>query len=337
MKKKFSILFFIIGTWLFLLFIYNYGSEANDFGILIPTVMSAVALINSYLINYIFIPKFYFPNKHLKFIFSIISILVISTYIQILFVFSIFVYTKFDIQSITPRILDIIIIISTAWLVTLASISIIQTSNASERAKKQEELTKEKYQIELQLLKSQINPHFLFNTLNSIYVLANKKSDKTADIVIKLSQTLDFLLYKSSLSQIEIIKEIEFINDYIELEKLRYGEKLNISLSVNLSNPQRKIEPMLFIPLVENAFKHGVRHERKKANIEIKISDKTGIEFNMINSKPIYKSEQKKGGIGLSNVRNRLEKLYENNYIFLTENNKSNFKTNLKIELPNEC
>ncbi len=184
------------------------------------------------------------------------------------------------------------------------------------------------------MLKSQINPHFLFNTLNSIYVLAKKKAEETPEMVLRLSQILDFLLYETGSSQVEIIREIEFIRDYIELEKLRYGKKLEVSVQVDIRDPQRKIEPMIFIPLVENAFKHGVKGERRKAIVHIEISDRDGIRFHIRNSKPVSGVPASKGGIGLKNLQSRLEKIYGEGFRIRTDDAPGLYTVDLEVVKP---
>ena len=247
-------------------------------------------------------------------------------------VFGLYIHIRFDMLSVTPRLQDVLVIISSTWLIILGSTSIKQTYNASEKARIYQELQKEKYETELKMLKAQINPHFLFNTLNSIYVLSKKKSDKTPEIVLKLSQMLDFVLYRNGESKIEIAKEMEFITDYIDLEKVRYENKLDIKLKVDLKNPHQKIEPMLFIPLVENAFKHGVKHERQKARVNIHVSDKSGIKFAISNSKPNYKPNNEKGGIGLENLKGRLEKFYPDNYKLQINDTTDMFYAHLQLK-----
>ncbi|MDW7691249.1 histidine kinase [Flammeovirgaceae bacterium SG7u.111] len=331
MKKYLGQFIFIFFSWLILFFVYNYRVPAQKFGVLIPTFMACIAILNSNLFNNWIIPKYYFWKAHFQFFFYSFAVVVLGTYFQMLFVFGLFVYIKFDLESVTPRLQDVLVIVSSTWLVILAGIATRQTKVAVEKATKQEALQKEKVEIELKMLKSQINPHFLFNTLNSIYVLAKKKSDETPQMVLKLSDILDFLLYECNSDQIEIGKEIEFIKDYLDLEKLRYGHKLELNISINLETPHKKIEPMLMIPLVENAFKHGVKPERKKAVVDIDISDALGLNFRIENSIPSVKSEEHKEGIGLANLKGRLEKLYPDQAKLELINNESSFFAHLSI------
>jgi two-component system, LytTR family, sensor kinase len=293
--------------------------------------MTVVAVITSWLLNLRVIPRYYQTKRYRESVFIFIAIFILSTYVQVLFVFSIFIIIRFDLESVIPRMQDVLVIIANTWLIILAGVSISQIRQASERARVEETLKREKSEIELQMLKAQINPHFLFNTLNSIYILSKKKSDEAPALVLKLSQMLDYLLYEGNSSYVEIKKEIDFIRDYIDLEKIRYGKKLHVQVAVELINPNRSIKPMLFVPLVENAFKHGVKHERKKAKVEIKISDNQGIIFSVSNSVPPVTHKNEKGGIGLTNLKGRLDKLYGQKYSLDIQETEENFRVVLTI------
>ena len=333
MKKYIGTALLIVVSWFILLFIYNYRSNAAEYGLIIPGFMTLVELFNARIFNDVLIPKFYFKHRFLPFIFFSFSTVILSTWLQMLFVFGLFLHIRFDMQSVTPRLQNVIVIISSTWLIVLGSIAIRQTAVVAANAKHQERISREMAEAELQLLKAQINPHFLFNTLNSIYVLAKRRSDKTPEMILKLSQILDFLLYRTGTSKIEVGREIEFIRDYLELEKLRYGEKLEITFQTDIREPDRKIEPVIFIPLVENAFKHGVKGERKKARVFIEISDGDGIHFSIRNTKPKAVHQETAGGIGLKNLQNRLNRTYNGRYDMTIEDSADQFFVDLNIRV----
>lgn len=138
---------------------------------------------------------------------------------------------------------------------------------------------------ELQMLRNQINPHFLFNTLNNIYALTRKKSDKAPEVVMKLSELLSFMLYKSRVDTITLQEEIRVLEDYIELERIRYNERLTVSFTKQIDDPSQRIIPLLFLPLVENAFKHGVSESRFDSFVHIDLKLKDGfLNFSIENS-----------------------------------------------------
>jgi two-component system, LytTR family, sensor kinase len=198
---------------------------------------------------------------------------------------------------------------------------------------REKNLIKEKLETELKFLRNQTNPHFLFNTLNNIYALARKKSDETADVVMKLSKLLRFMLYESKNAQIKISDEIKMLDDYIELEKIRYDGKLTINFLREIDNESEEIAPLLLISLVENAFKHGAGESRFESFIylDMKLENRELI-FYIENTKESNGNNPINENIGLTNVRRQLELLYKDHEV--TVQNETNlFKVFLKINL----
>jgi two-component system LytT family sensor kinase len=192
----------------------------------------------------------------------------------------------------------------------------------------------EKKQAELLFLKSQINPHFLFNTLNNIYSLSQYQSHLVSESILRLSKILRYLLYETGNEFITIDKEINILTDYIDLEKLRYNETVSIEFTNEIENLSETIPPLLLIPLVENAFKHGVSVSRGNRFVEVKcVLKQRQLHFIVRNSSYITADyEQIKDNIGLSNLRRRLELLYKD-FDFVTEQKDSVFTAVLKINL----
>jgi LytS/YehU family sensor histidine kinase len=197
-----------------------------------------------------------------------------------------------------------------------------------------QQLQIEKQKSELNYLKSQTNPHFLFNTLNNIYSLARDKSDQAPESVLRLSKILRFMLYETGGAYISIEQELKIINDYISLEKLRYDESLHVSFEYQVEDMKQPLPPLLLIPLVENAFKHGVSETRNKPFINIHLSvTHQQLVFHIMNSNELMSKEKGiKENIGLSNLRRQLELLYKD-YNLTVEQGESVFKTTLKINL----
>ncbi len=195
-------------------------------------------------------------------------------------------------------------------------------------------LNEQKRTAELVALKNQLNPHFLFNTLNNLYALALKKSDNTAKVIQKLSHILDYILYRCNDEYVTLDKEIDLIENYLSLEKIRYADRVKISFSKNVTG-QEKIAPLLLITFVENAFKHGVVNEMDQASININISKKgEQLEFKVRNSKPqVLEKLSTKESIGLKNIRKQLELLYPKAYDLIIENKSTSFSANLKLDI----
>ncbi len=198
------------------------------------------------------------------------------------------------------------------------------------------QLEKEKVDAELKYLRSQINPHFLFNTLNNLYGLSLEKSDKVPSLLLKLSDLLSFSLYESAVRQIPISKELQLIKDFIALEKERYEDRVTVHWQVNESQfSTTLIAPLLLMPLVENAFKHGVREESEKATLSISLTrEERTLIFEVINTIPHYSPEEGASeGIGLSNLQRRLEILYSEAYLLKTRAVDHHFIATLKLSL----
>ncbi len=200
--------------------------------------------------------------------------------------------------------------------------------------KSAQQLRIEKQQAELNYLKSQTNPHFLFNTLNNIYSLARDKSDLAPESILRLSKILRFMLYETSGDYIHIEQEIKIMDDYIALEKLRYDETLQINFTHDIEDMKQPLPPLLLIPLVENAFKHGVSETMNRPFVDIRLSLRQQIlEFYVKNSTDKFADDLNiYEKIGLSNLRRQLELLYRDYHLSVVHE-QSEFSAVLKINL----
>lgn len=199
-----------------------------------------------------------------------------------------------------------------------------------------QEIEKEKTISELKALKSQINPHFLFNSLNSIYSLARKKSESVPGKIVQLSDLMRHIIYESDSDFIPLEKELEMIRNYIELQNLRTGEKDKIKLDVIGEIENKKIAPLLFLPFVENSFKHGLKGGAKNVFVDIRIEVMGKIlNFEIENSKgkTIEINNSKYKGIGVENVKKRLELIYENSHSLKISDREETFKVLLQLQL----
>lgn len=202
------------------------------------------------------------------------------------------------------------------------------------------QLQKDNLILELEALKSQINPHFLFNTLNNIYSLSLRKSEKAPDLILKLSDMMRYVLYECNTGVVPIEREIQFIHNYIDLEKVRHGEHVSINFSLNGIPGDNLIEPLLLIPIVENSFKHGINSQMEKGFVDIQMHvNENKLSLLAINSVQNGKSftevgkGKRKHGIGLENVRKRLELLYPRNHKLVIYPSANSWKVNLELNL----
>jgi len=204
-----------------------------------------------------------------------------------------------------------------------------------------QQLRLEKQEAELNFLKSQTNPHFLFNTLNNIYSLARDKSDQTPESILRLSKILRFMLYETGGKFVRSDQEVEMINDYVALEKLRYDDSLQVQFKHEIEDVNQPLPPLLLIPLVENAFKHGVSETGHNPFVDIYLSvDQHQLIFKVNNSVDTYSAEKqrsegqtdRKETIGLANLRRQLDLLYSD-YDLSFQHNGKMFSASLRINL----
>lgn len=206
--------------------------------------------------------------------------------------------------------------------------------DAIDSQKLKAELTNQRQAGELALLRSQINPHFLFNTLNNIYSLVYQKSDEAPGAVIKFSSIMRYVLYEANAERVPLGKEIEYLESYVELQQLRFRQSGMVSMNVEGNMEGVAIAPMLLIPFVENAFKHGLRNRQPAIVIHIRVSLKA-VDFSISNyiRKNTQVQESSYPGLGISNIRRRLELLYPDRFTFQTGETEEMFKVKLHIAL----
>jgi len=199
------------------------------------------------------------------------------------------------------------------------------------------ELQKQTMKSEIRFLKSQINPHFLFNTLNSLYALTLKKSDKAPEIVLKLSEMMRYMLYECNEKRVPLENEIKYLQNYLDLERLRQGNKIEISFDIEGVVTDQKIAPLMFIPFLENSFKHGVNLSINNGYVRFALTvQEKEVEVSISNNKassPTTQYGKRVGGIGLTNIKRRLELLYGGHYELSIDDQPDEYNVHLKIEL----
>lgn len=302
-------------VWFFFFFYYKRYSEINSYTFGASIINLLVAITTVYTFNYYLIPNILLKNEKRKFFAFAFVTIVMFFYIQLLLTLFLVVKQLADGYRLFPEMVDMVMLFFNLFFVVFIAIAIKFYKRWSEKDFQEQKVQKEKVEAELQMLKTQINPHFLFNTLNSIYVLAMKQSDQTANTVMKLSDILDYILYRINTPKIAISNEINIIKNYIDLEKIRCSNRVDLDFNTELKSNDIQIPPMLIIPFVENAFKHGVAKSMDKSWIKISIKETDeALQIHVANSKTQNKSKDQTGGIGLENVKKRLNLLYDNKY-----------------------
>ena len=198
------------------------------------------------------------------------------------------------------------------------------------RAERQRmELSNQQLQSELAYLRSQVNPHFLFNTLNNIYALAYKKSEHTAEAVLKLSSMMRYMLYEANEERVSLAKEVDNLHSFIALQKLRSRQQELVNFEIEGDIEHKEIAPLLLIPLVENAFKHG-NFLHSLIYIQLTVQ-REQLTFRIKNHYTLQQQKDPAGGVGLLNIRRRLELLYPNRHQMDIKKDETTFEVILKI------
>ena len=221
-------------------------------------------------------------------------------------------------------------------LISFVGSTLIELTHfANKKEKAAISIEKEKLDTEIKFLKSQINPHFLFNVLNNIYALTVIKSDKAPDNLMRLSEMLRYMLYDSNDGKVPLQKEIDYLENYISLASLKDSRGLNVKVEIDKSQPGIKVAPLLFIPFVENAFKHSKIEDLKNGFINISlITSSEQIEFSVENSIPsVSFKKDKLRGIGLTNTKKRLELLYPYKHLLNISDSGNVYSVILKLDL----
>lgn len=304
-----------------------------------------VDIVVVYVTLYVLLPNFLFKKKYFSFALLIglliASLIVVSNLIDI-YIINPLLYNNQPVFSFNGAgiihsfaVLTMFVgVASTLKLLKLSYKNQLQLQKTNNEKLETELKLKE---TELKLLRSQLHPHFLFNTLNNLYSLANENSPKTKEIIIKISDLLSYILYEGNDQKVPLEKELDFINNYIELEKIRYGERLNLEIKTTKLSHYIEIAPLILFTFIDNAFKHGVCIDAKKPWVKIDIeTEGKHIHFRIENSIPKQSkeniSDNKQAGIGIKNTRRRLELIYPGKYNLQIVDNKRSFLVNLEID-----
>lgn len=195
------------------------------------------------------------------------------------------------------------------------------------------ELKNEHAKAELSLLKSKVDPHFFFNTLNNLYGLTIEKSEKAPDVILKLSDIMRYVIYDGDEDRVQLKKEIEYLEKYIEIHKIRFQKQVDITFDKHIDNEAEQIAPLMLVTLVENAFKHGVEQLADNAFLKIKLGVNNGRLIFAVENNFKKKDKKTRSGIGLKNLKKRLELIYPEKYKLVLEKKEFIFRATLNIDL----
>ncbi len=334
LKYKLHHVFFwmlVFALWYYLRY-QDYSSTQVALEITLLKVVDLALMV--YVTNYLLVPRLLYKKRYVAFIAVFIVMIFVSGLIKVSVMAGIM-------QQ--PGVFGLPGNLKTRFYENVISDFFLVTTGAAfklifDYIRMQQRLTeiaKEKAETELSFLKSQINPHFLFNSLNSVYFLINKDNDEARKALHKFSEMLRYQLYEANGDKIPIEKEINYLKDYVDLQQLRKDEKYSVQFEYTPEVKDFYIEPLLLIPIVENAFKH-ISHYNDKINfVKVNLSRANSIfSFTVENSKEDQRHTiGKKGGIGMNNVKRRLELLYPGKHELIISDTENNFTVQLNIQV----
>lgn len=342
LKTGRHLLFWLVSYLFFVLF---FGRANRDYQITITftAILFPVAIATSYLINYYLIPQFLFKARYVRFALFMLYTLITTTWLEILTSVFVFAFVSdLKLYRLDPSTFDVVFLWVGLYFVILAFIAMEQLIRAFDMNREVSRLASQKLETELKLreselrvLRSQIHPHFLFNTLNNLYGLTLEKSDLAPELVLKLADLMDYMLYKCNKPLVELADEIQHLHNYIEIEQLRYGDRLDVQFHLSGSAEKHQVAPMLLLAFFENAFKHGVSKSIQNPFVQIRLTiAEDSLNLHIANScnTSNKKQEDYTHGIGLKNVQRRLDLLYPGHRLQI-DNKADTFEIDLFLPL----
>lgn len=331
---------FWVAVWFFFFYFFSYNSDKVDYALWFSSGLLPLTMVITYFVNYRLIPKYLLTKRYWKFALYSFYTLIYCAYIISLLIYTCLIFVlKFDVNEMPPMSKNFFFILLLVLIVVgvISFVSILNQSFKTSTANK--ELLNKILETQLQLkdqelhyLKRQIHPHFLFNTLNTIYGFALKQSQQTPDIILKLSNLLDYILYQVNKPMVSLKEEVLHIQEYIELEKIRFQDTLKVEFETTVIDENIQVAPMLLIPFVENAFKHGsLVGGFLRIKMDVTVEGKH-LRFSIRNSYIQQDGTEKSGGIGLENIIKRLELNYPESYNLKNEIENNWYKAVLIIE-----
>jgi len=326
-----------------LFYTYFFGSNTDDvkYVLSFSIFLMPITITTTYVSIYKLIPEYLIKKRYWLFALYSIYTIIISAYLIVLSVFYGLVYlSNFQYSEMAPISRNLLFVTTAVYFVVVivSAFKLLKLNlKHAEKTKKLEtkilEAQLKLKEQELNYLKMQIHPHFLFNTLNTMYGFALKKADETPEMILKLSNLLDYLLYQIDKPFVLLKDDINHIEDYISLEKMRFHDTLDISFETEKIPENIKIAPMLLLPFIENSFKHGVI-KNGLLTIKIHLTCRDNLVLFSIENTSSDSTDTSKG-IGLENLKKRLSILYKDAYNLDITNENNNFKVNLELNTKN--
>ena len=338
-SRKWVVILLHIATWLLLFslpFLLRPGENSNqnskqhapEYFPMVFYATTAVLLIGTFYLNAnVLLPKLFLRRKFSYYFISLVALYAVFMVVDLL-LFKLLTTLSFTLKNASFNIFPLLFILACSMAYRM-----IKDKMEADKLLKDKET--ERVKTELTLLRSQVSPHFMFNVLNNMVALARKQSDQLEPSLIKLSSLMRYMLYEADEQKVPLEKEIEYLQSYIDLQQQRFGKKVAVNVLLNDVDNNYDIEPMLLIPFVENAFKHGTALiENPQIDIVLKARNNV-LEFNVRNKYREAPEEvkDKTSGIGLFNVKRRLNLLYDKDHSLEIHKNGEWFTSSLQLKL----
>lgn len=330
-----------ICVWFFYMYFFSYNTNNTLYVTWFSSILLPLTMITTYATVYYLIPRFLLQKRYWLFGLYAIYVLIFTAFLVTVTMIGSFIFISNLRVEDTPMMSRNLVFILILIYLVVGIVSFIHILNHNFNTLTQNKALENKIldtqlhikEQELSYLKKQIHPHFLFNSLNTIYGFALKQSAQTPEIILKLSNLLDYILYQVSEKKVSLQQEIDHIEEYISLEQIRFQDTLDVTINKNNIEEYCSIPPMLFIPFVENAFKHGnILNGKLKIRIDFEVSD-SHLIFKIENTAITENIENQQNGIGLENIRKRLDLLFPKRYELKTTQFKNRFVAALNIDL----
>ena len=327
-----------------------FGQRQDAYGqsLIFVSLLLPITIGTTYFLLYRLIPRYLLTRRYGYFALYFCYTLVLSLYLELLLVVVLYItVAEYQALVVAAGLVDLLDVIVGMYLVVFLATALhllkrwysMQAVNAQlERARLEAEVKLKEAQ--LKLLKSQIHPHFLFNTLNNLYGLTLEQSDRAPDVVLRISEMLDYMLYRGDAPHVPLSGEIEHLRNYLALEQLRYDDRVQINFETEGAFESVDIAPLLLIPFVENSFKHGVSQSSGTGWVHLHLTLREEVLVfivqNSKGSKPAVAPREVAEGIGLNNVKQRLDLLYPSRHTLIITENEHDFKVELNLHLVHE-
>ena len=330
--------------WCFQLIIYTFNYvKGNEYGTSVMTTLLLLPLhmIFTYTQIYVLIPRLLLRRKIAQYIVYTLLFTQLMYSINLLY-YSFVVYpvtaglkcTFFKWEQLWTFNPNEFRTVFSFFMICGLAVSVKLLKKWYQENNRNQRIEKEKLTMELDMLKAQVHPHFLFNTLNNLYALTLSKSDKAPLAVSNLADLLRYMLYECDEREVPLEKEITVLNKYMELEKLRYGNRIELSFSCTGDTRRLKIAPLILLPFVENSFKHGVSEQLEKCWVNLHLHAEGDLfSFNLSNSCSNELVPGAAGGIGLQNIRKRLDLMYPGQYTMTINEEPDMYAVKLQMKL----